>query len=174
MEKETIEQRADRLVRQEVWACVSELVSTLALGVYPVSLHVSGSPSKALGDLAYAAQELCAPIDDYEEAAIQLGLKRYETGIGHWPDQAEDPDESVVIKYENWEEACRENGIEPYQREVFEHWIVSDWLADRLIEQGEKVDEDFAGLCVWARTCTGQGVASDGVIQRIAADCLKA
>lgn len=57
---------------------------------------------------------------------------------------------------------------EPYEWEVFEHWAVSSWLADKLEAQGEKVDRDFAGLNVWARTTTGQGIANDSCILAIA------
>ena len=57
--------------------------------------------------------------------------------------------------------------IEPTQREVFEHWIVSDWLADRLEEHGERVLRDFFGLTVWGRICSGQSIACDYVIGAI-------
>lgn len=72
--------------------------------------------------------------------------------------------------YSDWRELCNEQDIEPYDREVFEHWAVTDWFADQLIKHGEKVDKDFAGLCVWARTTTGQAIAADYVLERIAAD----
>jgi len=49
-----------------------------------------------------------------------------------------------------------------------EHWIVSDWLAEKLIEKGEIIDTDFAGLAVWARTTTGQVIESDEIILKIA------
>lgn len=51
--------------------------------------------------------------------------------------------------------------------EVFEHWAVSDWLAEQLTAHHERVVE-FFDLMVWCRTCTGQGISSDGVIQTIA------
>jgi hypothetical protein len=66
-----------------------------------------------------------------------------------------------------WGELCDEQGIEPYEWEIFEHWSVSQWLADKLIEQGERVDTDFAGMCVWGRTTTGQAISMDSVIRRI-------
>ena len=71
------------------------------------------------------------------------------------------------------QEACDMSGIEPFEREVFEHWIVSDWLADKLEERGEKVDRDFAGMTVWARTTTGQAISMDYVIEQITADLNK-
>lgn len=66
-----------------------------------------------------------------------------------------------------WRELCEYDGLEPYDREVFEHWAVTTWFAEKLIEAGEKVDADFGALNVWARTTTGQGIASDGVVERI-------
>ena len=74
------------------------------------------------------------------------------------------------------EEVCLEcgfNGLdddnfEPTEYcEVLEHWIVTDWLADRLEEQGEAVCKDFYGLTVWGRTTSGQSIALDGVISQI-------
>lgn len=62
---------------------------------------------------------------------------------------------------------CIENHIEPYQNEALEHWIVSDWLADRLAEHGEMVNKDFYGLPIWGRTCSGQAIKLDGIIETI-------
>lgn len=55
------------------------------------------------------------------------------------------------------------------KNEVFEHWQVSRYLAEKLIEQGEDVVE-ICNLWVWCRTTTGQMIAADEVIQRIAND----
>ncbi|WP_158614468.1 MULTISPECIES: hypothetical protein [Mesorhizobium] len=35
-------------------------------------------------------------------------------------------------KADAYRRLCENNDIEPYDREVFEHWIVSDWLAEKL------------------------------------------
>lgn len=51
--------------------------------------------------------------------------------------------------------------------EIFEQWIVSGWLGNRLQEKEEKVDEVF-GMKVWGRTCTGQAICLDNNIQEIA------
>lgn len=151
------------LVRREVHYCVSALVSTLA----------TEFPSDGKSDLAAITEqafELSTPIDDWEEAAIQAGWTRnrhngmFVAPVG-----------SVIrmADYESWQELCEENGLEPCEREVYEHWIVSDWLADELEAAGEKVDRDFAGLTVWARTITGQAIAADSVIERIHANLTK-
>jgi hypothetical protein len=151
---------AENLVSREVHYCVSTLVSELAKGF--------GGTNEELGDIAEAAFELACPIDDWEEAAIQEGWKAMGGIAVHKEVGAYDLSAACA-----WQDLCEEYNIEPYQREVFEHWIVSDWLADKLAEKGEKVDKDFAGLTVWARTTTDQGIASDSVIEAIVADINK-
>lgn len=56
-----------------------------------------------------------------------------------------------------------------YNREVFEHWIVTSHFAGQLAEQGESVAELF-GLHIWGRTTTGQAILLDYVIGKIADD----
>ena len=51
--------------------------------------------------------------------------------------------------------------------EIYEHWIVSEWLAKRLEEKGESVEHDFFGLTIWGRGCTGQSIMLDSVIRDI-------
>jgi len=62
--------------------------------------------------------------------------------------------------------------IDDYEEpiEAYEHWIVSDWLADKLEAYGELVTKDFLGLTVWGRTCSGQAILLDWVISKICDD----
>ena len=53
-----------------------------------------------------------------------------------------------------------------YAEEALEHWLVSDWLANRLREQGEMVI-DFMDLTIWGRTTSGQAIYIDSVIEDI-------
>ena len=78
-------------------------------------------------------------------------------------------DTDETSEADDWEGLCEEQGIEPYEREAYEHWIVSNWMGERLSEKGETVRE-FMGLTIWARGTTGQAVYMDGVIQEIARD----
>jgi hypothetical protein len=64
-------------------------------------------------------------------------------------------------------EICEAARLEPYTREAYEHWLVSDWLADKLEEKGEMIARDLHGLTVWGRTTTGQAIYMDGVICEI-------
>lgn len=156
------------LVNREVHYCVSYLVSTLAGGYGTAVTHVDASGRRStnggdLIDMMEQAFELACPIDDWEEALIQNGWARLKYGWQHMEDLSDEP--------LSLEDAITEAQMdEPYQREVFEHWIVSDWLADKLEAHGEKVDKDFAGLTVWARTTTGQAIYADGVIETICAE----
>jgi Protein of unknown function (DUF3768) len=59
---------------------------------------------------------------------------------------------------------CADNDIEPQQTEIYEHWIVSEWLAGQLEQRGEVIERNFYGLTVWGRACTGQAIKLDGVI----------
>ncbi|RWX70437.1 hypothetical protein EN780_03315 [Mesorhizobium sp. M4B.F.Ca.ET.089.01.1.1] len=153
----------DQLVSAEVHYCVSSLVSTLAGSGFRPAVRPD------LADLCEQASELAAPIADFEEAALQEGWTETATpgAFTHKDGSAFSVGEKTGTK---WQELCEANDIEPYDREVFEHWIVSDWLAEKLEAKGEKVDRDFGGMTVWARTTTGQGIASDWVIETIAAE----
>lgn len=161
----------DDMIRQEVLCCVSPIISTLANGSGCINTQDSFGRDLAssLSELCEQALELSAPIPDYEEAARENGFEKSDAGH--------------IIRYdtnneaqtaETWEEACELAMCDPYDREVFEHWAVSEWFAEKLVEHGERVDTDFANMCVWARTTTGQGIASDGVIERIYAATHKA
>jgi hypothetical protein len=157
----------------EVHYCASYLVSTLAQG-YGARIDTGMSDSRRdLESLFEQAFELACPIDDWEEAAFQAGWTR---NIGRMTGTAtySKAGDKTAHMFDGWQDLCESESIEPYQRDVFEHWIVSDWLANQLETRGEKVDRDFAGMIVWARTTSGQGIASDSVIEAIAADLNRA
>jgi len=151
---ETKEQIAARIIKQEVLVCVSSLVVTLANGQLFSDLH------QDMLELSEKAIALREPVADYEEALIQAGFVRNRYGAWYH--------EELEGSWEDAQEACDECRINYIDREVYEFWAVSDWLARRLEEQGEKVDTDFAGLNVWARTETGQALTYDAAIMQIA------
>lgn len=152
----------DQMIASEVLCCMSSLVALTAEGTNFV-LPLRDQPFTGL---CYQAQDLAAPVDDWEEAAIQAGY-RWDANVG-WYHKHDDSDDAPT--YETAREACEADAIDPEQAEVYEHWAVTDWFADKLEAAGEKVDRDFAGLNVWGRTTTGQSIEADAVIQRIYAD----
>lgn len=162
------QRQVSNMVRREVGHCVSSLVATLANAAH----SVAGSDRDAvrdLQDLSEQAFELCRGVPDYEEAAIQegwTGPHKDKFGATYFENKTES-EQNQTWCAADWEALCRDFDIEPYESEVYEHWIVSGWLADKLEAAGERVDKDFVGLCVWGRTCTGQGIAMDRVICEI-------
>lgn len=140
MNNETRHRQLTQFVQREVFYRVSHLVSELA--------------NKAEHFPQYE-EDLCdawhAPLteDDYKEALESCGLD--------------------IGDCDTWQEACDMHDIDAseYRRDIFEHWIVSDWLANRLEEHGERVLRDFFGLTVWGRAGTGQAIALDYVIGAI-------
>lgn len=50
--------------------------------------------------------------------------------------------------------------------EVFEYWLVTPWLGEKLKARGELVTE-FFNLVIWGRQTTGQLIYADDVIGKI-------
>lgn len=74
---------------------------------------------------------------------------------------------AIVNTGDAYQKICNDYDLEYDYCEVYEHWVVSSWLAKRLHERDEVV-EDFAGLTIWGRCCSGQSICMDSVIQNIA------
>lgn len=159
-----LQRRAARLVSQEVQCCMSSLVATLA--------KAQGSRWRVLEEeeiygLTCQAFELAAHVLDYESAAREAGWtwvaddERFASSAGEF---------FAPMAGCDWQRLGDEHDIEPQYLEVYEHWAVSTWLAEKLTAKGERVDTDFAGLNVWARTTTGQAISMDSVIEAITSE----
>jgi hypothetical protein len=141
-------QRAvDMFIDKHIMYCVSSLVSELCqVGTY-------------IDDLIAVQVQY-----DYQSAAEEEGwTKEGVQGIYTHPDK-----KGEKHIFESWEDLCHEFDIEPHSNGAYEHWIVSNWLADKLEEKGEMILRDFLGLTIWGRTCTGQSISLDRVITDIA------
>lgn len=146
-----------KLVEREVIYCVSCLVDELRKKAEEFPDYQDDLYSSGIG------------LPDYEEAASQAG----------WEELPEDDERGTFLNSDggtsdadDWQELCEEQNIDvsDYEPEVFEHWIVSDFLAGKLEAHGQRILRDFFGLTVWCRCTTGQSISIDGVIQQIAAD----
>lgn len=158
MNNEPKHRQLDQFVGREVFHCVSHLVTEL----YSKAEHFPDYEE----DL-YSAWHAPLTEEDYCEA-FREAMANYGERTGQIiKEYTLDSDE--LADCDSWQEACELHDIDPsdYRREVFEHWIVSDWLANRLEEHGELVLRDLFGLTVWGRTCTGQAIALDSVIGAI-------
>lgn len=159
-EETTNQEICQKLVNREIIHCCSIMVSELL------------KSNDDIGD--YRIDEildLCTALD-YESAAYDEGWRIYEDPIGDKRFYNEDQTDEVntlTSEAQNWQELCEEQSIDPYNREVFEHWIVTKWFAEKLQAHGEIVGELF-DFHIWGRCTTGQAILLDGVIRRIASE----
>mgnify|MGYP003118974812 CR=1 FL=1 len=148
-----------------------------------VKREVIHSVSSLVGELAQngdeQAVELCLSQPDYNQAAEDYDtqrLKKIQREHGceslaaaikvcdDWSDAWSEAKHSGMSA----EDFCEQRGIEPHYSEIYEHWIVSERLAEKLAERGQTVDFNFYGLTVWGRPATGRAIALDDEIQEIA------
>lgn len=146
-------EKAELLVKNEVLMNVSRMVSKLVHeeahgeGLYPVM----------------SRECLAAGVDSFGIQVMQRGadwIYRY------------DKEESVEYSTQQdaIEAAASTYNIEPRTIEALVHYVVSDWLADRLEERGEMIVRDFLDTFnIWGRTTFGQCIYMDGVISAIVA-----
>ena len=153
------------LVQREILVCVSSLVYTLT------------QEGKLDEDLAI---ELWQGPYDYESAEYELNQQgcrvQQDDDDGLYGIYHDENDEFIVESYcESKEEAVYEyfdGDLDDYRQTVYEHWLCTAWLADRLEEHGETVVKDFYGLTIYCRPCTGQAIWMDWPIQKIYNDLI--
>lgn len=165
-----------KLVEREVSQCFSYGFSTLE------ALAAESSSD----ELDYEEMmNLCRLAPDYEEEGRQQGWIPSEEAT------AKDIDEFLELESitpsdfaficaktmetsdsDSWEELAEEQGFDSDAQdnagEVFEHWIVSNWIAGELSERGQPTGE-VLGLTIWGRGTTGQSILLDWVFCDIAA-----
>ena len=168
-----------KLVEREVVCCVSMLVDHFAKN--PEALKGSDYHEEDIYDLCIcrsylgALEECCAEDYDwrgqlghlFDFAAHVPGRKETKKRIEadyHYVISECDGDEDTA------EKVCRVFGLDPQEDEVYEHWVVSDFLARKLEEFGEVATHDFFGLTIWGRCTTGQAIYMDSVIEQIASN----
>ena len=149
------------LVRREVLHCVSGTVSHL------VALGDSFDDSETLHDLTSRPQYT----HEFD----------YECGCGRcWTVEDDEPQDLIELAdisddEQQWN--CRECGalvspsdvseIDADPIEALEFWAVSSFLAEKLAARGEMV-ADVLDFHVWGRATSGQQIAADEVVGRIA------
>lgn len=146
----THKKELSEFVGREVIYCVSQLVSGLG---NDGSLH---SESRMLDDFPELYQ---GPPTYGEWTCPECDHK--------WEDEPE-VDECPECKVKFMDIIASQSEFTPTEyAEIYEHWIVTNWLANRLEEKGEAICKDFYGLVVWGRTTSGQSIALDSVISEI-------
>lgn len=124
-----------------------------------------------LGQLEEIADEVSSWAEITEAAGVQP-----DADVDEWLE--DNPDGLHAIRSYTWgavtdpehfEWVCSEYSLDPDYSEVYEHWIVDRYFGARLHERGEIVEE-YLGLLLWGRTCTGQAISMDYVIEEMVKD----
>ena len=75
-------------------------------------------------------------------------------------------DDETVVNCPGCRMTMLPDDVEREPQEIFEWWLVSQWLADNLKAIGEPVlDNDYGTW--WGRTVTGQSMELDGTLQSL-------
>ena len=121
------------------------------------------------------ANEQCR--DAYPNAQIESSRIDTDIDLEEWCDN--NPSLLDDLRKKTWgvvdieggayEWVCENFDLDPEYGEIYEHWIVSDWLGRKLSERGHIV-ENYLGMTIWGRGCTGQAISMDGVMEQICND----
>jgi len=96
------------------------------------------------------------------EEMLKKGFFDYEDIKNLYKTDKELKDDGFTSSIERQEARDRGEDI----KEVFEWWLVSDWLLTKLEEKGEVIMRNDYGEW-WGRSCTGQAIFLDGIIEKI-------
>lgn len=163
----------DQFVEQNIILCVCTLICELT---QKECLDEEIAMELWQGGIDYEAAEYqleaegCYPL---EVPCPEDGNYYYRWGVrtshANWKIEPihEDKESAIEDYFENYLGGC----IYDYRHEVFEHWVVSGYLAERLRQKGETV-VSLWGLTIWARCSTGSAIYTDCVIQKVHEDAI--
>lgn len=154
------QQTIERIIRDEIYVNASTFVQDLLSA-----------------DLDYIDELMdCLGGPDYSEAPDGYGVHKTDDSFywdypGGMTSEFDDIESSDSV-YSTEEDAIRaawdDSGDEPEMIEALQHWLVSDWLADKLEAVGGLVARDVMGFNVWGRTECGQSLTMDSDLGRVA------
>ncbi len=144
MKTEPTQQELDQFVRINIGWCQSSLVEEL----------------------------LSREIVSYDEIENFYEYKCHECGAsGQEQFDSEALSEDFDAKYKYMCKDCKfefefETEPESEPQEIFEWWLIDDWMSEKLRGLGEPVLVSDFGTW-WGRTCSGQAISMDNVITRL-------
>lgn len=165
MEKAKLTERIENIVKNEVLTCQSMLVEELLrkeILSYDdiVNLYVDNSEE---------IEEATEKIDNikYSDAYSELDTKYMNDELTEKEEEDYNNLNKQIEELESKIEELEQEQEDP--QEIFEWWVVSDWLASKLEEYGEPIlKSDYETW--WGRTCTGQSIKLDYIIEKIVTD----
>ena len=143
-----IDKRAERLIRNEVLACQTGLVEYLLSRFDDPEPHLSGDD----------AANLTRPVCPFCSADTLID-----------EDSPTDPiEDEDGVPYDYRCASCGEVFDDPEHKpqDVLEWWLISSYLGRELMDRGEPIVTDGHSWW-WGRTCSGQSILLDGIMQRI-------
>ena len=129
--------------------------------------HLNTSPDrqeaeKDFGENYCIVQEEASSHSSTEEGAELWGV--YDTDTDYYVIDTNCETKVAAIRQYfnevNWD-------LSSYDNQVCEYWLITEWLATKLAEKGETIEQDFIGLCIWGRVTSGLSIWCDYVIQDI-------
>lgn len=153
----------DDLVAREVYYNVTELVFKIYIEEIDEWSHVFSQPDWENAAFEYINHEM-------SETDLRDYLYTLDEDVSHIPTGELDSLRKrllLLLDRDRFQEFSLEFDLEPEYYEVFEFWLISDWLARKLEAKGEIITFDFYGLTIWGRTTTGQSISLDNVISEI-------
>jgi len=110
------------------------------------------------------------------DSILKRGVFNYEDIENLYKDECPECDGEIEYNQEKDSYVCQNCGeeylrAEDYEtiQEVYEWWVVSDYMLGKLKELGEPVlSNDYGDW--WGRTCTGQAIKLDYTVDRILGD----
>lgn len=154
------EQIINRLIEQEIYTGANQMVQQISDSQGPDAFDIDEEQWMAL----MAAPDLSEPPEGYRVDQQANGCWMYqrigEEETANW-EEYDTAEEAVAAAFED-------NRDEPPIQEVFQFWLVSDWLADKLEAIGAPVARDILGFNVWGRTECGQALTMDHHLNQVA------
>jgi hypothetical protein len=153
----------ERIIEQEIFTNASWLISSLCRLEDPELMNVD---QEALFDVCSQPDYSVAP-DGYEVEETD--------GAYYWYREAETDDDDIESSssiFATPEAACADAwdnyGEAPDDYiEALQHWLISDWLAEKIIEVGGMAAIDICGFAVWGRSECGQGLDIDSTLKAV-------
>jgi hypothetical protein len=155
------------IMRAEICENVTDLVRELASAYWPIA--VATAAPRNVVTLCERAKALIADRDDWESTARAAGWREEPgdtLGRVYFDTTRRNGEDESFYHAADWQEACERMKLEPQALAIQECWSVSEWLADRLEERGERVARDWGGLNIWARSNT-DALQLDEIIKSI-------
>ena len=157
-ENDEIRKEAERLIRDETDGRVNQLAD-FALSGKAYGLHED-----------FETFQEAMTMLDYDQAALDWldELKGDKDELAEYLENSEMTEQELdTWVFEDSEQVCQDEDLDPDIIEIYEFWSVSLWLARHLAEQGHAT-ADLLDFKVWGRPTTGQTASMDYVILKIA------